>query len=219
MIHIAPAPPTETIPLAIVPAVSMDRPQSSLPGALNCAPARASLLPDLRPAESSHPLAVDSSGGPICSHALAHYVRRSLDAVAEVFRLGHWDPRPYRRQTDQSSKRTPRELRFLPTAAVGYASGANPSFEDAPPYNRPLRRSTKRNLVGSTSAGAGDWKGRPQIDEARGGHRLDSAQALAENWLAQYYILFRPSRPGLRPLDIGLGGVAPLAGCVNNSDK
>ncbi len=33
------------------------------------------------------------------------------------------------------------------------------------------------------------------------------------------YVLFRASRAGLRPLDIGLGGIAPLAGCVNNSDK
>lgn len=33
------------------------------------------------------------------------------------------------------------------------------------------------------------------------------------------YVLFRHGWAGLRPLDIGLGGAAPLAGSANNSDK
>jgi len=53
----------------------------------------------------------------------------------------------------------------------------------------------------------------------------EAAPARLRPWLAtnmalwNSYFLFGHWRAGLRPLDIGLGGIAPLAGSANNSDK
>lgn len=58
------------------------------------------------------------------------------------------------------------------------------------------------------------------FEEAREAAPARLLPSLAANMaLWNSYLLFRNWRAGLRPLDIGLGGVAPLAGSANNSDK
>ncbi|MDA9513049.1 hypothetical protein XI04_08255 [Bradyrhizobium sp. CCBAU 11430] len=60
-------------------------------------------------------LSPDSSWGRICAHALTHQGSKAFHALAEVFQLGHCDHLRPSRQTDQSSNRTLRKLRFQAT--------------------------------------------------------------------------------------------------------